>query len=399
MAFDFPSVSPPSGVLKTQWQDWKWQLRFSLRGRADYERYFSLTPEEETGFALSPFAVGSTPYYARLAATSQALRRIILPLSQEKAGFKEGEMEDPLGEVHHSPVSRLVHRYPDRVLLLVTDSCPIYCRYCTRKRFVAKGGGRIRQVEYEAALAYIQKNKGIKEVILSGGDPLTLSDRVLGGILSDLRAFSHVEIIRIGSRVPAVLPQRITHSLVGQIKKHQPVFVMSHFNHPDEISLEAARALSFLADGGIPVFNQMVLIREVNDHPAVVAALSRRLLFLRARPYYMFQCDPSPGTNHLKTSLASSRALQRELWGRLSGLALPRLALDLPGGGGKVELVPESFVKSKNGQHTFKGWDGKKLAYTDPLSVSEKKPKSLLKPCYIKEWEEIKNQSYGNKRD
>ena len=250
-----------------------------------------------------------------------------------------------------------------------------------------------RQGEYQQALEYIRKNPGIREVILSGGDPLTLPDPRLEKILGDLRALDHIEIIRIGSRMPAVCPQRITPAFVEVIKKYHPVFVMSHFNHPHEVTVQAGCALNRLAGGGVPVFNQMVLINGVNNHPAVVAALSRRLLFLRVRPYYMFQCDPSMGTAHLRTGVADSQKIQRELWGRLSGLATPRLAVDLPGGGGKVELVPESLVKKEGGRHTFRGWDKKVLPYTDPDRGEYRLPPDLS--VYLKEWNSIKNQTYG----
>ena len=403
MAFDFLSV----GILKNifpnisqeEWKNWKWQLRNAIKTKEDYEKYFSLSVEEKSGFEKTNFAVQSTPYYASLVRSSagQDLRKVILPLALEnQAGVQS--LKDPLGEEQHSPQRHIIHRYPDRVIFLITDICPIYCRYCTRKRFTAQKGRLISKEEYQKALTYIQENKGIKEVILSGGDPFTLTDFVLDNTLQELRAIKHIEIIRIGSRMPAVCPFRFTNDCIQMIKKYKPVYIMSHFNHPAEITMESAEALNRLADNGIPVYNQMVLINGVNNHPAVVQALSRRLLFLRARPYYMFQCDPSLGTDHLRTSIENSQWIQKQLWGRLSGLAVPRLAVDLPGGGGKVELVPKSFLKedveSSSKQvksHFFKGWDGKDSVYRDPENMQEPQH---IQP-YLEEWQDILQQKYG----
>ena len=403
MAFDFSPVDIPQNVLpnisQSEWENWKWQLRNSIKTKKDYEKYFSLSDEEKLGFEKTDFAVQSTPYYASLVHSSvgQDLRKVILPLSLENLKGIQS-LKDPLGEEHHSPEKHIIHRYPDRVIFLITDICPIYCRYCTRKRFTAQTEKFISKEEYQKALFYIQKNKGIKEVILSGGDPLTLSDSILEKTLQALRAIKHVQIIRIGSRMPAVCPFRFTDDCVQMIKKYKPVYIMSHFNHPAEITVESAVALNRLADNGIPVYNQMVLINGVNNHPAVVQALSRRLLFLRARPYYMFQCDPSLGTDHLRTSIENSKWIQNQLWGRLSGLAVPRLAVDLPDGGGKVELVPESFLKAdvKDGtkqmkSHFFKGWDGKDSVYMEPENVQEPE---YIQP-YLEEWMDILQQKYG----
>jgi len=233
-------------------------------------------------------------------------------------------------------------------------------------------------------------------VILSGGDPFTLSNFNLEKILKNLREINHIEIIRIGSRMPAVCPMRFSKDIVEIIKKYHPVFLMSHFNHPAEITKEAAKTLKLLADGGIPVFNQMVLINSLNNHPSIVQALSRRLLVLRARPYYMFQCDPSLGTDHLRTSVQNSKWIQNQLWGKLSGLAMPRLALDLPGGGGKVEIVPNRLLKSSLTSHTFKGWDGITSSYMDPKEETIRYPSDYH--LYSQEWHQIHKQTYGKKK-
>ena len=395
MALQFSSVKIPDDISKKDWFNWKWQLRHSLNTKKDYEKYFSLSEGEKAGFANNSFAVQSTPYYAQVVRSSASLKRVIIPDIQESKKGSQA-LKDPLGEEKHSPVKHLIHRYPDRVVFLVTDLCPIYCRYCTRKRFTATEKNIIQKSEYKKSLHYIANNPGIREVILSGGDPLTLADSLLEKILKDLRAIEHIEIIRIGSRMPAVCPMRFSRSFTDMIKKYQPCFIMSHFNHPDEITAEAARSLNLLADEGIPVYNQMVLINSVNNHPAIVQALSRRLLFLRARPYYMFQCDPSLGTDHLRTSLKNSQWIQKNLWGVLSGLAVPRLAVDLPGGGGKVEVVPHSQIKAGDQSHTFKGWDGMIATYIDPDEKTIQLPPDTH--IYLQEWQTLNQQNYGNSR-
>ena len=393
MAFCFPQVKSPKNVSNEDWINWKWQLRKALKTKEDYEQYLTLSQEEQNGFQKNiSFSIQSTPYYACLASHQTSIRKMIVPNVLENKKGKQA-LKDPLGEERHSPVKHLIHRYPDRVVFLVTDLCPIYCRYCTRKRFTATNKSIIQTNEYDKALNYIKKNPGIREVILSGGDPLTLADSFLEKILQDVRAIEHVEIIRIGSRMPAVCPMRFTKELTDMIQKYQPIFVMSHFNHPSEISTDSAKALNLLADQGIPVYNQMVLINSVNNHPAIVQALSRRLLYLRARPYYMFQCDPSLGTDHLRTSLKNSEWILQELWGRLSGLALPRLSVDLPDGGGKVEIVPKSLLKSDQQTHSFKGWDGMTASYISPSEQDILVPNDI--EPYLKEWETISHQNYG----
>ena len=397
MALYFPPVKIPDNVAKQDWLNWKWQLRHSLKTKEDYEKYLTLSKEEKSGFQINKnyFTTQSTPYYAQIACsrTNHPLRKIIIPDTRENQTGRQA-LKDPLGEENHSPLRHLIHRYPDRVVFLVTDLCPIYCRYCTRKRFTAKDKSIIQTQEYKKALEYIKQNPGIREVILSGGDPFTLGDSLLEKILKDLRMIQHIEIIRIGSRMPAVCPMRFSKALTNMIKKYQPVFIMSHFNHPDEITLEAAEALTNLADQGIPVYNQMVLINSVNNHPAIVQALSRRLLFLRARPYYMFQCDPSLGTDHLRTSIKNSQWIQKSLWGVLSGLAVPRLAVDLPGGGGKVELVPDSRMETNQQSQVFKGWDGMTATYIDPDESNIQTPCDIK--LYLKEWQTLTQQVYGN---
>lgn len=379
-------------MSEKDWSSWSWQTRSALSTLADFESHFELTPDEREGFRVSQnlFQIRVTPYYARLAAKEPPggpIRTILMPTSQEAVKGRQ-QMLDPLGEKRHSPVPRIIHRYSDRCLFLVTDFCSVYCRYCTRKHFTGQEQLLAKKSEYEAALDYIKKTPGIREVILSGGDPLTLSDERLEKILKDLRQISHIEIIRIGSRMPVVCPQRVGKNLVQILRKYKPVFLMTHFNHPKEITLESAQALELLVDHGVPVMNQMVLLNGVNNHPSIIQALNRRLLYLRVKPYYMFQADPSEGTDHLRTTVEESLEIQRELWGHLSGLAMANLSLDIPDGGGKAGLVPNFQISQQGPKREFIGWDGHRAEYIDPDTSQKKWP--LDYSDYIEEWNTLR---------
>lgn len=394
MKLKFAESPKPDSVRPDQWQDWAWQLRNSLKSQTDFAKFFDLSDGEKKAFEQGEqlFNIRSTPYYASLASRTNALdpiRRILAPHENELFNPKQAQL-DPLGErkKNNNPTSRLIHRYSDRVLFLVTDICSVYCRYCTRKHFTGADQAFIKNDEYEQALNYIRKTTGLREVILSGGDPLTISDAQLDRVLSDLRKIEHVEIIRIGTRMPVVAPMRITNELVKIIRKSKPVFLMTHFNHPREITLEAAEAVEKLVDHGIPVMNQMVLLNGVNNHPAIVQALSRRMLYLRAKPYYMFQCDPSIGTDHLRTTIENSLEIQKELWGHLSGLAMPQLSVDIPDGGGKTYYVPSFEKEVSIEKRNFVGWDGVESTYINP------DPATMIKPLdyeiYLAEWNELR---------
>ena len=391
MKIQFRKVEPAPGVNLGDWQSWTWQFKNSLSKVSEFAKVFDLSPSETLAFQNGVnFQVRSTPYYVALADRTNPqdpIRRMLLPSHAELASDGQ-QISAPLGERRHSPRERLIHRYPDRVLFLITDQCTLYCRYCLRKHFTGQEQAFVGSQEYEAALDYLRASTGVREVILSGGDPLTLSDSRLERTISDLRAIEHIEIIRVGSRMPVVCPMRVTDDLVKIFRKNKPVFFMTHFNHPKELSEDAALALERLVDGGVPVFNQLVLLNGINNHAAIVQALSRRLLFLRVKPYYMFQCDPSEGSEHFRTSVEESKNIQRELWGRLSGLALPNLSLDIPGGGGKVGFVPDF----QTGEHEFTGWDGKVGQYLPPVGTSN--PPADLE-LYLSEWESLKSQSYG----
>lgn len=362
-------MARPDSVSSDLWNSWAWQLQHSSKKREDFESRFALSQEEIRGFdeGRDLFQIRATPYYLGLIGTHphDPIRRMIFPHALELAPGAQSEA-DPLAEKRNSPTPRILHRYPDRVLFLVTDLCSVYCRYCTRKHFTGQDQSLPKADEYTQALRYIQDHPGIREVILSGGDPLTLGDRHLEKILTDLRRIEHIEIIRIGSRMPVVCPMRVTPDLIRILKAAQPVYMMTHFNHPRELTQDSAQALAAFVDNGIPVMNQMVLLNGVNNHPALIQALSRRLLFLRVKPYYMFQCDPSPGTDHLRTSVEESLQLQRELWGVLSGLAMPTLSLDIPNGGGKTTLAPNFLLAQEKDRRVYQGWDGVRGEYKNP---------------------------------
>lgn len=412
MRIRFEPGARPTSIYsgESQWNDWSWQMRSSLKSEADFRGAFELSSDEAAGFAgskkttgdtgegdLNLFEVRTTPYYAALAsATDPAdpIRRILMPRRQELHRGVQS-MLDPLGEKQNSRTSRIVHRYPDRALFLITDFCSVYCRYCTRKHFTGGEASFPRKDEYADALAYLRKATGIREVILSGGDPLTLSDAMLDRVLSDLRSIDHIEIIRIGSRMPVVCPMRVTPELVSILKKAKPVYMMTHFNHPRELTSEAAEAVERFVDNGIPVFNQMVLLNGVNNSPAIIQALSRRLLFLRAKPYYMFQCDPSFGTDHLRTSVEESLEIQAALWGNLSGLAMPSLSLDIPDGGGKAGLTPDFEIRHERSgtlesgvTRVYEGWDGVRSEYKSPPLSSRLAPSDAKD--YEAEWQMLK---------
>jgi lysine 2,3-aminomutase len=395
MKMHFENSIKPADVSDQDWNSWQWQMRNSLRTQEDFSKWFALTEAEVAAFKGGDiFNIRTTPYYASLVGNSgsssgnDALRLMMVPTSAELQMGSQAQL-DPLGEKKNNPTSRIIHRYPDRVLFLVTDTCSVYCRYCTRKHFTGQEQAFIKEAEYQKALEYIKTHEGVREVILSGGDPLTLSDQQIFRILKDLRAIEHIEIIRIGTRMPVVCPMRITHELVAGIRDFGPVFMMTHFNHPREVTAESRTALAHFIDHGIPVMNQMVLLNGVNNHPAIVQALSRRLLFLRVKPYYMFQCDPSRGTDHLRISIEESEQIQSALWGNISGLAMPSLSLDIPSGGGKVGIVPNFEIARSVGERTYRGFDGVVEKYVNPVADLRRDPVGMEE--YIKEWEQLKN--------
>ena len=378
--FDFKKVKPWPSASRLQWLDWKWQMRQALKSQKDFEKHFELTKDEKLGFhGLDKiFRVRTTPYYASLAdpkKTSCPIRKMIVPQNQELFSGEQ-QMPDPLGEnkIKNRPCERLIHRYTDRALLLVTDLCGIYCRYCTRKHFTARDQVLIRTEQMDEVLIYLKAHPEIKEVIFSGGDPLTVSNTKLAQIMEKIYSVKTVELIRMGTRMPVVCPMRLDDELLEIFKEFKPVYLMTHFNHPDELTEDSARILEKLVDAGVPVLNQLVLLNGINNHPALIYALSRRLLHLRVKPYYMFQADPSQGTNHLRTSIEESLEIQRQMWGHSSGLAMPTYVVDIPDGGGKVPLVPNFEVQTSGRIRYFKGWDGVCAKYISPMENQRKEP-------------------------
>lgn len=360
----FPSVS------ETQWLDWKWQIRNSITSKSKLEQIIPLSFDEKNFYSCSKesLPLRITPYYASLLEDklkNNSLRKCVVPLENEYM-HSEGEESDPLGEEHDSPLPNLVHRYPDRVLFLITDFCSTYCRYCTRSRMVAKDKkNRFDKNELENVFKYIAEHTEIRDVLLSGGDPLTLGDNQIDYILSRLRKIPHVEFIRIGTKVPVVLPQRITHNLVNIIKKYHPVWMSIHFTHPSEITPEVKEACERLANAGIPLGSQTVLLKGVNDEVDTMKSLMHQLLKIRVRPYYLYQCDPIVGSAHFRTPVAKGLEIIQGLRGHTSGYAIPSYVIDAPGGGGKIPLLPEYYTGKENNYVMLKNYEGKVYKYPD----------------------------------
>jgi lysine 2,3-aminomutase len=354
---------------------WQAELRSALRSLADLERHFELTPSEREGARRAEaqgFPISVTPYYASLADRqdpSCPIRRQIVPLAEEALEGR-GDLRDPLGEEAHEVAPELIQRYPDRALLLVTDRCAVYCRFCTRSRLVGNGGGPRSLERLAPAFAYLRAHPEVRDLIISGGDPLAMATSRLSALLQELRSIPSIETIRLATRVPVVLPSRITGELLDALRPHHPLWVMTHFNHPKELSEASRAALRRLADAGFPVMNQSVLLRGINDDADTLKALFRGLVRERVRPYYLLQMDPVRGTSHLRTPLSRGVEIMEQLQGRLSGIALPKLIVDTPGGFGKVPHGPE-YVLSRDpaqGITRFRTPRGVEVDYVDPKS-------------------------------
>ena len=374
----FPKIS------NLEWNSWKWQIINRIRNLGQAERMLNLSHEERNGIELlgSKLPMAITPYYMSLLNSErpdQPLRRTVIPTVHEFLKMP-GESEDPLCEETQSPVSGLVHRYPDRVLLLVHDFCSTYCRYCTRSRVVGHGALHPNKSRLEKAIEYISATPQIRDVLISGGDPLTLSDERLDWLLTRLRRIPHVEILRIGTKIPTVLPQRVTAQLVRMLKKHHPLWMSLHFTHPDECTSEAYRACERLADAGIPLGSQTVLLRGINDNVDTMTTLVHHLLKMRVRPYYLYQCDSICGSGHFRTPVEKGLEIIRGLRGHTSGYAVPTYVIDAPGGGGKIPLMPE-YVSGREGDNLLlRNYEDRIFSYSDP--PSDKKEYMLDKYCY-----------------
>jgi lysine 2,3-aminomutase len=372
--------SPPmpwEGVPLAQWADWRWQMAHRLRTVDDFSRIIQLTPEEIDGLsAPGRFRVDVTPYFASLMDPWDAncpIRRQVIPTSAELVPF-ESEMIDSLGEDAHSPVPGLVHRYPDRVLMLVTTQCASYCRFCTRSRLVGDGHRMPSAADFERQLAYIAATPEIRDVLVSGGDPLTLPQQVLERILSRLREIPHVEVIRIGTRVPGFLPQRITPELTTMLSRYHPLWMNIHFNHPKELTPEVAGALARLANAGIPLGSQTVLMAGINDCPNVMMALMHGLVRHRVRPYYLYQCDLVHGAGHFRTPMAKGLEIMEALRGHTSGFAVPTFVIDAPEGGGKVPVLPNYLLSMSESKVVLRNYEGFITAYTQPAHYQSHDP-------------------------
>lgn len=359
----------PQATL-ADWNDWRWQSRNRIRNLAQLEKMLVLSEDEREALTQggSMLPVGITPYYMSLldrTDADQPLRRTVVPNRHEFIRTP-GEADDPLGEDGHSPVPGLVHRYPDRVLLLAHDFCSTYCRYCTRSRVVGHGEILPNEKRLAVAFDYIRRTPAIRDVLISGGDPLALGDDKLDWMLGELRSIPHLEFVRIGTKMPAVLPQRITPQLVRVLRKYHPLWMSVHFLHPDECTPEAHLACTRLADAGIPLGSQTVLLKGVNDNVAVMKELNHKLLLMRVRPYYLYQCDPISGSSHFRTTVEKGLEIIQGLRGHTTGYAVPTYVIDAPGGGGKIPLLPDYVVGREGDDLLLRNFEGGVFRYPDP---------------------------------
>ncbi len=353
-----------------QWNDWKWQVRNRVETLEDLKRFVDLTPEEEEGVktCLTTLRMAITPYYLSLIDPSNPncpIRKQAIPTAAETHRALE-DLLDPLSEDEDSPVPGLTHRYPDRVLMLITDMCSMYCRHCTRRRFAGQKDDESPGARIDKCIEYVAKTPQVRDVLLSGGDALMVSDAKLEYIIKKLRAIPHVEIIRIGSRTPVVCPQRITPELVEMLRKYHPIWLNTHFNHPDEITPESSAACARLADAGIPLGNQSVLLRGINDCVNIMKNLVHKLVMIRVRPYYIYQCDLSMGLEHFRTPVSKGIEIIEGLRGHTSGYAVPTFVVDAPGGGGKIPVMPQYIISQAPHKIVLRNFEGVITTYTEP---------------------------------
>jgi lysine 2,3-aminomutase len=357
-------------VTEAQWNDWKWQASHEIRTMKDLEQVIHPIQDEIDGVreCAKFFKFSIPPYYANLMDPDDPncpVRLQAVPRIQE-THFSTADRHDPLYEDVDSPAPFLTHRYPDRVLLLITDYCAMYCRFCTRRRFTAHDHGAASLQTLEPAFQYLEKTREVRDVLLSGGDPLMVNDDYLEAILKRLREIDHIEIVRIGSRAPCTLPMRITPQLVSMLRKYHPLWLNTHFNHPKEITPEASKSLAMLADAGIPLGNQTVLLRGINDCPTIMKELVLELVMHRVRPYYFYQCDLSEGIEHFRTRVSKGFEIMEHLRGHTSGYAVPLYILDAPGGGGKIPLGPSYLVSASDKTVVVRNYEGGIFSYPEP---------------------------------
>jgi len=368
--FPYASRSIWSGIPDAQWNDWRWQQRNRITTMESLEKVINVSANEREAFdaTTAEFHMGITPYYAALMDRddpSCPVRQQSVPVMGE-LNIMEQDLEDPLGEEKDMPVPGVTHRYPDRVLFYLTHNCPVYCRHCTRKRKVADPSSAAAKKQIEDGLAYIERTPSIRDVVLSGGDPLTLSDDRLDYVLGRLRAIPHVEVFRLGSRNMVTLPQRVTREFCDMLRKHLPMFVHTHFNHPRECTREAYETCRRLADAGAVLGNQMVLMKGINDDPMVVKDLNHKLLMMGVRPYYIYQCDLAKGISHFRTPVSTGVEIIEKLRGWTSGMAVPHFVVDGPKGGGKIPVIPQYLLKQEGNKVTLRNYKGDIFEYFEP---------------------------------
>jgi len=366
---DYQQISLYKDVNPLDWEDWHWQLKNRVRNKETLSQIIKLTPQEEEGIkkASGRLSMAITPYWAMLMDDEDAncpLRRQAVPVVAESV-IGPHEMVDPCAEDRDSSAAHLVHRYPDRVLLLATEHCAMYCRHCTRRRLVGEHQENTTPSRFDAAIDYIKSNKKIRDVLISGGDPFILEDEELENLIQKVRSISHVEFLRIGTRAPVTLPQRITEKMVNMLKKYSPIWVSIHFNHPKEITKRCKIACDMLADAGIPLGSQTVLLKGINDRPYVMRKLVHELLQIRVRPYYIYQCDPVRGTQHFRTPVAAGINIMEKLRGHTSGYAVPTYVIDGPGGGGKIPVGPNYILSQAKGKYVLRNYKGKIYTYLE----------------------------------
>lgn len=358
------------GVSDEDWKSWKWQVKNRVENLEQLKKYIPLTEEEEEGVktTLETLRMAITPYYLSLIDPDDPhdpVRKQAVPTAAE-VHRSPWDLLDPLSEDEDSPVPGLTHRYPDRVLFLITDQCSMYCRHCTRRRFAGQTDAPVNKAQIDGCIDYIARTPQVRDVLLSGGDALLMSDDRLEDIISRLRAIPHVEIIRIGSRVPVVMPQRITEDLVNMLKKYHPLWLNTHFNHPSEITNESKEACELMANAGIPLGNQSVLLKGVNDCVHVMTELVQKLVKIRVRPYYIYQCDLSFGLEHFRTSVSKGIEIIEGLRGHTSGYAVPTFVVDAPGGGGKIPVMPNYVISQSPNKVVLRNYEGVITTYSEP---------------------------------
>ena len=362
----FPNVNDKD------WNDWHWQVRNRIQSVEDLEKYIDLESKELDSIkeVLSQFRMAITPYYLTLINPENKKDPVLLQAVPhvDELHFGKHDLDDPLHEDGDSVVPGLTHRYPDRVLFLITDMCSMYCRHCTRRRFAGQQDTGSKMDNVDKAIEYIKNHPEVNDVLLSGGDALLVSDERLEYIISRLREIEHVGVIRIGSRTPVVMPQRITENLVNMFKKYHPIWVNTHFNHPKEITAESKRAIDLLANAGIPLGNQSVLLKGVNDCVNIMKKLVKRLIEIRVRPYYIYQCDLSKGIEHFRTPVSKGIEIIEGLRGHISGIAVPTFVVDAPGGGGKIPVMPNYIISQAPGKTILRNYEGMITTYYGPTS-------------------------------